>query len=229
MVLILYALPNVHKKSLLRINFSVDNTDTGRSTSPELPLRTLNYACAQTFADSTNFKTIKVSTGTYTEQLPIRVGRKTAIIGDNLRSVTVSPDTTTDNGDGAGISSDGSTPNNRQTMFRLNDSCTLSGMTFSGGVTGQLQVRQVQMVLQDQQQYSATATGKLFVLLTQNRVLLIHQLILFQGRLLYKTAHQLLLEQLVLKLMVLYITQVSNLYLQTISHRYKIMVSVFGY
>ena len=88
--------------------------------------------------DSTNFKTIKVSTGTYAEQLPIRVGRKTAIIGDNLRSVTVSPDTTTNNGDGAGISSDGSTPNNRQTMFRLNDSCTLSGMTFSG-MTGQLQ------------------------------------------------------------------------------------------
>ena len=28
--------------------------------------------------------------------------------------------------------------NNRQTMWRLNDSCTLSGMTFSG-MTGQLQ------------------------------------------------------------------------------------------
>ena len=94
-------------------------------------------------SDTTNFKTIKVETGTYTEQLPIKVPRKTAIIGDNLR-VAVSPDTTTNNG-GAGISSDNSTPNNRQTMFYLNDSCTLSGMTFSG-MTGQLASSTVQMV-----------------------------------------------------------------------------------
>ena len=134
------------------------------------------------FHDSTNFKTIKVSTGTYTEQLPIRVGRKTAIIGDNLRSVTVTPDTTTNNGDGAGISSDGSTPNNRQTMFRLNDSCTLSGMTFSG-MTGQLQGSRESAdgITRPTTGTGATATGVVCVL-TQEQVLLIHQLILFQGR-----------------------------------------------
>ena len=93
--------------------------------------------CTQLASDTTNFKTVKIETGTYTEQLPIKVPRKTALIGDNLRSVTVSPDTTTNNGAGAGISSDNSTPNNRQSMFYLNDSCTLSGMTFSG-MTGQL-------------------------------------------------------------------------------------------
>ena len=135
---IVWALPNVANKVYYVSTTGTDNTDTGRGTSPELPWRTLKYACTQLASDTTNFKTIKVSTGTYTEQLPITVPRKTAIIGDNLRSVTVSPDTTTDNGSGAGISSDGSTPNNRQTMWRLNDSCTLSGMTFSG-MTGQLQ------------------------------------------------------------------------------------------
>ncbi len=132
-----WAYPNVGNKVYYVSTLGADNTDTGRGSSPELPWRTIKYACSQLASDTTNFKTIKVETGTYTEQLPIKVPRKTAIIGDNLRSVTVSPDTTTDNGAGAGISSDNSTPNNRQTMFYLNDSCTLSGMTFSG-MTGQL-------------------------------------------------------------------------------------------
>jgi hypothetical protein len=132
-----WAYPNVGNKVYYVSTLGTDNTDTGRGSSPELPWRTIKYACTQLASDTTNFKTIKVETGTYTEQLPIKVPRKTAIIGDNLRSVTVSPDTTTDNGAGAGISSDNSTPNNRQTMFYLNDSCTLSGMTFSG-MTGQL-------------------------------------------------------------------------------------------
>jgi len=132
-----WAYPNVGNKVYYVSTLGADNTDTGRGSSPELPWRTLKYACTQIASDTTNFKTIKVETGTYTEQLPIKVPRKTAIIGDNLRSVTVSPDTTTNNGAGAGISSDNSTPNNRQTMFYLNDSCTLSGMTFSG-MTGQL-------------------------------------------------------------------------------------------
>ena len=58
----------------------VDNTDTGRVLLLNYLWRTLNYACAQTFTDSTNFKTIKVSTGTYVEQLPIRVGKKKLLL-----------------------------------------------------------------------------------------------------------------------------------------------------
>jgi len=115
----------------------VDDTVTGRGTSPDKPWRTIKYACTQTAGVSGN-KTINVATGTYSEQLPIVVARNTSIIGDNLRSVRVGPDTVNDNGYGAGISDDGSTPNNRSDMFRVNNSTTFAGMTFVNMV-GQLQ------------------------------------------------------------------------------------------
>ena len=131
-----WSLANVSSNVYYVSTNGTDDTSTGRGTSPDYAYRTIAYACSQLISD-TNFKTIKVATGTYSEQLPITVPKNTAIIGDALRSVTIQPDTTTDNGNGAGISSDGSTPNNRQTMFRVRDSVTIAGMTMKG-LTGQL-------------------------------------------------------------------------------------------
>ena len=66
-------------------------------------------------------------------------------------------------------------------MFRLNDSCTLSGMTFSG-MTGQLQgsLPSADGITRPTTGTGATATGVVCAL-DPGTVLLIHQLILFQG------------------------------------------------
>jgi hypothetical protein len=92
------------------------------------PFASIKYATEQAPSNSV----IYVSNGTYNEQLPITVPDTVAIIGDSQRSVIVQPDTVTDNGNGAGISSDGVTPNNELEMFRLSNGSYLKGMTFKG-------------------------------------------------------------------------------------------------
>lgn len=67
---------------------------------------------------------IKLSASEFAEQLPITVPPFTSIVGSTLRSSKVRP--------AAGLSTDGVTPNNRQTMFRLSDATTIQGLNVSG-------------------------------------------------------------------------------------------------
>ena len=70
-----------------------DVSDPERGLSPFRPWRTIRYACEQVEALGLNSElvTIKILTGTYSEVLPIIVPNKTALRGDELRSVTVRP------------------------------------------------------------------------------------------------------------------------------------------
>jgi len=91
--------------------------DSGLSTLPALVTPT------------TDSRTLFVRTGIYEEQLPIKVPEGVAVMGDEMRSVTVKPT--------SGNSDDGSTPNNRSDMFQMNEKTTIRGMTMTG-LIGQL-------------------------------------------------------------------------------------------
>ena len=67
---------------------------------------------------------LKLSAGVFQEQLPIVLPKNFNIAGDVLRGTTVEP--------AAGISTDGVTPNSRQTMFFLSDSTTVQAITMRG-------------------------------------------------------------------------------------------------
>jgi len=84
------------------------------------PFASIKYACSQAPTGATIF----VKTGSYQEQLPIVVPQGVAIVGDNQRTVIVSPK--------SGLSDDGITPNNESTMFLLSDASVLNRMTFVG-------------------------------------------------------------------------------------------------
>lgn len=103
----------------------VDATGHGRTL--DRPFATIKYACTQV----TGPATIYVKTGTYLEQLPIRVPANVSIVGDELRTTLVYPAT--------GLSDDGITPNNRSRMFLMNNATVLRNMSF-GGLTGQRSV-----------------------------------------------------------------------------------------
>jgi hypothetical protein len=103
-----------------------DTTGSGRSLST--PFATIKYATTQCGTNAV----IYVKNGTYEEQLPIVVPDTVAIIGDTQRNVLVQPETTADNGYGAGISDDGTTPNNQAQMFQLSNGSILRNMTFNG-------------------------------------------------------------------------------------------------
>ena len=107
-----------------------DDTAPGRGQSKDLPYASIKYACQQT-ANTAGFKTVFVGTGTYEEQLPIVVPENTAIIGDEMRSVRVRP--------ASGNSDDGVTPNERASMFKMNNATTIRHLTMSG-LIGQLGV-----------------------------------------------------------------------------------------
>lgn len=96
----------------------------GYGRTIDRPFATIKFACSQVSSGSTIF----VKTGTYTEQLPIRVPAGVSIVGDELRTTTVTP--------AAGTSDDGITPNNRSRMFLMNNGCVLRNFTL-GGLTGQ--------------------------------------------------------------------------------------------
>ena len=100
---------------------------SGYGRTLDRPFRTIKYACTQAVGPAS----IYVKTGAYVEQLPIRVPANVSIIGDELRTVTVTP--------ASGNSDDGITPNNRSRMFLLNNASTLRNMSF-GGLTGQRSV-----------------------------------------------------------------------------------------
>ena len=104
---------------------ALSGTDAaGYGRTIDRPFRTIKYACQQ----ATGPATIFVKTGVYTEQLPITVPANVSIIGDEVRSVTVTPI--------GGLSDDGITPNNRSRMFLMNNGSTIRNLTMSG-LTGQ--------------------------------------------------------------------------------------------
>lgn len=70
----------------------VDKPGNGRTLSS--PWRTINYACQYILdnEDTDRFNTtIFVKTGLYEESLPIRVPKNCAVVGDELRSTTITP------------------------------------------------------------------------------------------------------------------------------------------
>ena len=91
------------------------------------PFATIKYACANVTGPATIF----VKTGTYQEQLPIRVPPNVSLVGDELRTTIVLPT--------SGTSDDGVTPNNRSRMFLVNNGSVIRNFSL-GGLTGQFTV-----------------------------------------------------------------------------------------
>ena len=67
---------------------------------------------------------LKLSASQFYEQLPIVVPPYTSIIGNSLRGTQVLP--------AAGVSDDGTTPNNRSHMFKMSDATTLQALSMKG-------------------------------------------------------------------------------------------------
>ena len=67
---------------------------------------------------------LRLSASQFYEQLPIVVPPFTSIVGHTLRGTQVLP--------AAGFSDDGTTPNNRSTMFKLSDGTTVQALAFKG-------------------------------------------------------------------------------------------------
>ena len=109
-----------------------DDSNDGRTATTSW--RTLKHACEQTF--SLGQCRINVQAGVYTEQCPIRVGRSVVMEGNGLGAVTISPNTTTDEGYGVGISDDGSTPNANSNLFLMNNGARLRNFVFRNFSTG---------------------------------------------------------------------------------------------
>ena len=109
-----------------------DDTNDGRT--PTTSWKTLRHAAEQTF--SLGQCRINVQAGAYTEQCPIKVGRSVVLEGNGLGAVTISPDTTNDNGFGVGISDDGSTPNANSDLFHMNNGARLRNFVFRNFSTG---------------------------------------------------------------------------------------------
>jgi len=113
-----------------------DNSNDGRT--PTTSWKTIQHAAQQTF--SLGQCRINISSGTYEEQCPIRVGRGVVIEGNGLGAVTISPNTTRDDGYGVGISNDGSTPNANSEVFQMNNGARLRNFVFRNFSTGSVQV-----------------------------------------------------------------------------------------
>ena len=109
-----------------------DDSNDGRTAVTSW--KTIKHACEQTF--NLGQCRINVSSGTYTEQCPIRVGKSVVLEGNGLGAVTVQPDTTNNNGFGTGISDDGSTPNANSNVFHMNNGCRMRNFVFRGFSTG---------------------------------------------------------------------------------------------
>ena len=69
---------------------------------------------------------IRLSSSEFVEQLPLVVPPFTSVVGSTLRSSKIRP--------ASGLSADGVTPNNRQTMFQLSDATTIQGLNVDGMV-----------------------------------------------------------------------------------------------
>lgn len=102
---------------------SPDGDDANPGTDLSLPFRSIQAAVAAVTPGQ--MSTIFVKTGNYAETLlPIVVPPSTAIVGDNQRTVIVTP--------GPGLAADGVTQNNQATMFLMSNASILNKMTFNG-------------------------------------------------------------------------------------------------
>jgi chitodextrinase len=66
-----------------------DTTDPDRGVNFLKPFKTLRFALEQADDEYSGFTSIKISTGEYQEVLPLIVPKRTAIIGEELRSVSI--------------------------------------------------------------------------------------------------------------------------------------------
>jgi hypothetical protein len=82
---VLGPIPSVSNTFYVATNGS-DSNNGGLNT----PFRTIKQACTAANALGGNVA-IRVSSGTYVEQTPITIPRNTALMGDNLRTVTIKP------------------------------------------------------------------------------------------------------------------------------------------
>ena len=105
-----YATPGT-ATNVLYVSKSGNDANDGRS------LDTAKLTIAAAVAIATTNTCIFVKSGDYTEVNPIVVPTRVSIIGDNLRTVSVRPQTT------------------NQDLFHLNQACYLTGMTFRDHVT----------------------------------------------------------------------------------------------
>ena len=102
---------------------SPDGNNSNPGTNLSLPLANIQAAVAAVVPGQ--ITTIYVKTGTYAEALlPIVVPPGVAIVGDNQRTVIVTP--------AAGLAADGVTANNQATMFLMSNASILNRMTFQG-------------------------------------------------------------------------------------------------
>ena len=69
---------------------------------------------------------VRLSASEFVEQTPIVVPPFTSVVGSTLRSSMIRP--------ASGLSADGVTDNNRNTLFQLSDSTTIQGLNFKGMV-----------------------------------------------------------------------------------------------
>lgn len=95
-----------------------NNSNNGRTVNRAFA--SIRYACTQV----TGPATIYVKSGTYTEQLPIVVPASVAIVGDGVRTTTVTA--------AAGTSTDGSTLNSRTTMFLMSNASMVKDLNCTG-------------------------------------------------------------------------------------------------
>jgi len=95
-----------------------NNSNNGRTVNRAFA--SIRYACTQV----TGPATIYVKSGTYNEQLPIIVPANVAIVGDGVRTTTVTA--------AAGISTDGSTLNSRSTMFLMSNASMVKDLNCTG-------------------------------------------------------------------------------------------------
>ena len=117
---------------------STEGDDLNDGRTPVTAFRTIKRACEETF--NLGLARINVTAGTYNEQTPIKIGRGIVLEGNGLGAVTVSPDTTNDNGYGVGVSDDGSTLNANGECFHVNNGSRLRNIVFRGFGTGSVMV-----------------------------------------------------------------------------------------
>jgi len=80
---------NVERVFFVRTNGVDDSVDPDRGINFLKPYKTLKFALEQADDGYEGFTSIKLSTGEYQEVLPLIVPKRTAVIGEELRSVTI--------------------------------------------------------------------------------------------------------------------------------------------
>jgi len=80
---------NIQRIFYVRTNGVDDDTDSNRGINYFKPFRTIRYALEHADDGFAGHTTILVSTGEYEEILPLIVPARTAVVGDELRGVTV--------------------------------------------------------------------------------------------------------------------------------------------